>query len=130
MVITPSLRQLFSDKESLQGYAEGRLPAFPDVTRRLFLCERSLDTHLPDHYYTRGRALALDGITSLAGLLTTGLHRLGDVHLELFRNRVYVRGEMLPAWQELLTFCPPLPLICGLLWRERFPRHAQSAGSG
>lgn len=96
------------------------MPTFEDVKRRLFLCERSLDTRLPDHYYTRGRELSLEGIDSLAKLLTTGMHRLGDTHLELFGNRAYVQGDMLPAWQELLTFCPPLPLICGLLWKKKF----------
>lgn len=120
MVTMPSLRQIFSDKESLHGYGEGRLPSFDDVKRRLFLCERALDTRLPDHYYTRGRELSLNGIDSLAKLLTHGLHRLGDNHLELFGKRVYVQGDMLPAWQELLTFCPPLPLICGLLWKKKF----------
>lgn len=120
MVTSPSLRQIFSDKESLREYGEGLLPSFKDVERRLFLCERALDTRLPDHYYKRGRELSLKGIDSLPKLLSTGLHRLGKSHLEITGNRIYVQGDMLPSWQELLTFCPPLPLLCGLLWKEKF----------
>lgn len=120
MVTTPSLRQLLSDKESLREYGEGRLPTFEDIKRRLFLCERFLDTRLPDHYYKRGQELSLKGIGTLPQLLSLGLHQLAVSHLELVGNRVHVKGEQLPHWQELLTFCPPLPIISGLVWREKF----------
>lgn len=120
MVTTPSLRQIFSDKESLREYGEGRLPSFADVERRLFLNERAQDTRLPDHYYKRGMELSLGGIKSLPALLSKGLHSLGNSHLILYGNRVHVKGDSLSDWQELLTFCPPLPLICGLIWKERF----------
>lgn len=120
MAVTPSLRQIFSDKESLREYGEGRLPSWADISRRLFLCERSLDTRLPDHYYKRGQEAAMDKINSLPALLSMGLYTLGKAHLELIGNKVLVQGTAWPDWQELLTFCPPLPVICGLLWREQF----------
>jgi adenosine deaminase len=120
MVTTPSLRQIFSDKESLREYGEGRVPTWADISRRLFLCERSLDTRLPDHYYKRGQEAAMGEITSLPALLSTGLYALGKTHLELADNRVHVQADAWPAWQELLTFCPPLPLICGYIWKEKF----------
>jgi adenosine deaminase len=120
MAITPSLRQIFSDKESLREYGEGRLPSWADISRRLFLCERSLDTRLPDHYYKRGQEAAMGGIKSLPSLLSTGLYTLGKAHLELIGNKIHVQGNAWPDWQELLTFCPPLPVICGFIWKEKF----------
>ncbi len=125
MVTAPSLRQIFSDKESLREYGKGRLPTFDDVKRRLFLSERSLDTRLPDHYYKRGMDASLlvatpNEIDSLPAILTKGLYLLGKTHLELVGNKVHVSSDAWPDWQELVTFCPPLPVICGLLWREQF----------
>ena len=120
MISTTSLRQILSDKESLREYGEGRLPSFDDVKRRLFLCERALNTRLPDHYYQQAHEISTAEINSISALLSTGLHKLGAAHLELVGSRVHVKGDILPDWQELLTFCPPLPLICGLLWKERF----------
>lgn len=120
MITSPSLRQIFSDKESLWEYGEGRLPSWADISRRLFLCERSLDTRLPDHYYKRGQEAAMSEIKSLPALLSTGLYTLGKAHLELIGNKVIAQGDAWPNWQELLTFCPPLPVMCGLIWKEQF----------
>ena len=120
MITLPSLRQTFSDKESLREYGDGRLPSWGDISRRLFLSERSLDTRLPDHYYKRGQEAAMGKITSLPVLLSTGLYTLGKAHLELIGNKVLVQGDSWPDWQELLTFCPALPVMCGLIWKEQF----------
>ncbi|MCP4116983.1 MAG: hypothetical protein GY737_16580 [Desulfobacteraceae bacterium] len=78
------------------------------------------DTHLPDHYYLRGRECALRGIKSLSSLLSTGLQRLSSDHLELTGRSVHVKVEAWPDWQGLLSFCSPLPCISALLWQEKF----------
>jgi adenosine deaminase len=120
MLIAPTLRQIVSDKESLIDYSRGILPDYSTIEMRLFLSERKTDTRLPDHYYLRGRDCVLKGISSLSSLLSSGLHRLSDHHLHLQNNTVYVKVEAWPDWQELLTFCSPLPCISALLWKEKF----------
>src|SRR6185369_5241818 len=120
MVTLPALRQIMADRESLRRYASGELPSFDEITRRLFLLERAQDHRLPDHFYKRGREFSLGGIKSLHSLLTTGLHRLGNQHLELHQARIHVKSDSLPDWQELVTLCSPLVCMCGLLWKEVF----------
>ncbi len=120
MEITPSLRQLMSDKASLTDYWQGCPPDFSDVKRRLFLLERQSDTRLPDHYYRRGQDVGMVGIENLPDLLTKGLQRLGASHLEFGSHGISVKREALSSWQDLLTFCPPLPLVCAVLWHEKF----------
>ncbi|MBF0377673.1 MAG: hypothetical protein HQK72_09335 [Desulfamplus sp.] len=120
MVITPSLRQIMYDKESLRDYSRGILPDFSAIKMRLFLSERILDTRLPDHYYLRGREFSLNGIDSLSSLLSKGLHRLSSCHLELMGNLVHVKVDAWSDWQELLTFCTPLTCISAILWKEKF----------
>ncbi|MGD9212939.1 MAG: hypothetical protein PVI90_19295 [Desulfobacteraceae bacterium] len=129
MVITPALRQIMSDKVSLTDYWQGRLPQFDDIKRRLFLRERQFDTSLPDHYYQRGRDFSMNGIDTLAGLLTEGLRRLGDHHLELIANRIKVKREAWPCWQDLLTLSTPLPLICAVLWDKKFEKGTCDVGA-
>lgn len=120
MVIAAVLRQIMADRESLKRYANGELPKFDEVKRRLFLLEREQDHRLPDHFYKRGQEFYLGGLKSLQDLLTTGIHRLASEHLELRRTRIYVKSNAWPKWQDLLGFCSPLVCMCGLLWKEVF----------
>lgn len=120
MITLPSLRQIMADRESLRRYAIGELPSFDDVKRRLFLLERAQDHRLPDHFYKRGRDHSIGSINTIHGLLTFGLHKLGSEHLELRENRIHVRTESLPAWQDLVTLCSPLVCVSSLLWRDSF----------
>jgi adenosine deaminase len=120
MVTTPALRRILSDKASLTDYWQGRPPQFEAIKMRLFLLERQSDTRLPDHYYRRGQELCMDGIEHLNTLLTKGLPRLGDHHLELVDTKVRSKRSAWTSWQDLLTLCPPLPLISALLWHRQF----------
>src|SRR6185369_1184778 len=118
MVISPVLRQVMADRESLRCYSGGFMPSFDEVSRRLLLLERSHNYHLPDHYYKRGREMALSDIKTIPSLLTIGLHRLADSHLELKDAKIFVREDAWPDWQELLTLCSPLICISALLWKK------------
>lgn len=125
MVISPTLRQLLADHNSLLDYSQGREVDFAAVRRRLVLAEREMDTRLPDHYYQRGAKEVLRDIASLPDLLSVGLKKLAGMHLTFDQRRVCVKVEALNDWQEVLTFCPPLPLVAALL-HQRYSRQGLS----
>ncbi|TCK58373.1 hypothetical protein [Seleniivibrio woodruffii] len=118
---TPSLRQILFDINSLKDYETGNgKPEFEDIKRRMVLNERSLNRNLPDHYYNNGYEYVLGGINDINSLLTKGLTKLGSEHLTIFKDLVYVKTESFSDWQELLTLCPPLILVCAFLWDTKY----------
>ena len=126
MVISPALRQIMADKSSLMSYCSGDLPDFTEIETRLFLLERRINIKLPDHYFQRGKSFAMDGINDLPDLLTKGLVRLGLKHLSYSNHRIKVNSKAFSDWQDLLTLCPPLPLISAVLLEKIFVPNTRS----
>lgn len=112
----PILSQILMDRESLVCYENGRSVSFEDVERRLKLLERMSDRTKPDHYYNGVSKMKLHDITSLSELLSKGICRLGDYHLELKNNKVYINPERVDDWQQICCQIPPLLIQCGLLF--------------
>ena len=112
------LRFLLSDKESLAQYQQGDFMSFEDIRRRLFLLVRDQNRYLPDHYYRLNRDRSLIGINSISEIWTDGLPKLVADFLELDDKRIYVLPREQNAWQELITFMPPLLLQAAYLYRE------------
>lgn len=119
MVTDSIIRHLLSDKDSLSDYYAGKIPAYEDVCRRLFLLERLENTNIPDHYYRMNRNKSLYGINDLRELIRIGLYRLGKEHLEFRENRIYVQQKKQNRWQELITYIPPLVLQMAFLHIEK-----------
>ncbi|MBD8387420.1 hypothetical protein [Dysgonomonas sp. BGC7] len=119
MVTSSIIKHLLSDKDSLSDYINKKLPVFKDVKRRLLLLERQENRHIPDHYYRLNQEKSLDGIESLEGLIRIGLYRLAKEYLELRDNRIHVQQQKQNAWQELITYIPPLVLQMAFLHIEK-----------
>jgi adenosine deaminase len=108
MVKAPVLRQLLMDRESLEKYFQGDPPSFSDISRQMFLHERSSNVKLPDHYYQTAQAYSLSNINCLSQLLSKGLKQLSSEFLEVKNSLIYVKANCFSEWQDLLTFIPPL----------------------
>lgn len=115
MITNSIIRYLLNDTLSLSDYMCSKAPSFKDVSRRLLLLLRSEGKSVPDHYYRLNQSYFLDGIDSISDLLTKGLYRLADEHLEIINDRIYVKQHMQNSWQELITYVPPLILQMALL---------------
>lgn len=119
MVTSSIIKHLLSDKDSLSDYITKKNLIFKDVKRRLLLLERQENRHIPDHYYRLNQEKSLDGIESLGELIRTGLYRLAKEYLELRDNRIHVKQQKQNAWQELITYIPPLVLQMAFLHIEK-----------
>lgn len=119
MVTSSIIKHLLSDKESLSDYINKKPPTIEDVKRRLLLLERQENRHIPDHYYRLNREKSLNGIEDLGMLIRIGLYRLATEHLELRDNRIHVKLLKQNAWQELITYIPPLVLQMAFLHRQK-----------
>ena len=114
------LRQILMDKLTLRDYEERSSVSWADIRRRLLLNEREVNPTLPDHLYRAALDAQLDerGIDSLPKLLTQGLGNLASIYIQEKNSKMYIASECFGQWQELLTFCPPLPLIAAFLWNK------------
>ena len=114
------LRQILMDKLTLRDYEEWSSVSWTDIRRRLLLNEREVNPTLPDHLYRAALNAQLDerGIDSLPQLLTRGLSDLAEIYIREEHAQMYIEKEHFGQWQELLTFCPPLPLIAAFLWNK------------
>lgn len=114
------LRQILMDKLTLGDYEEVSPVSWTDIRRRLLLNEREVNPTLPDHLYRAALDAQLDerGIDSLPQLLTRGLSDLAEIYIREEHAQMYIEKEHFGQWQELLTFCPPLPLIAAFLWNK------------
>lgn len=110
------IRHLLCDDDSLSSYFNGKLVSFEDVKRRLLLLERKENCFIADHYYRLNQEKSFDGIDSLSEVLSKGLFRIADNHLELINNRIHVKQEKQNEWQELITRIPPLVLQAAFLY--------------
>lgn len=119
-MVDSCLRQILIDKLSLRDYEEGSPVSWPDICRRLLLNEREVDPAIPDHLYRAALNARLSerGIASLPQLLTRGLSDLAEIYIRERHTQMYIKKEHFDRWQELLTFCPPLPLIAAFLWNK------------
>ncbi|MDR2918807.1 MAG: hypothetical protein LBV72_05530 [Tannerella sp.] len=119
MVTSSILKHLLSDKDSLSDYINKKPPLFKDVKRRLLLLERQENRHIPDHYYRLNQEKSLDEIESLEKLIRIGLYRLAKEYLEVRDSRIHVQQQKQNAWQELITYIPPLVLQMAFLHIEK-----------
>mgnify|MGYP003309405097 CR=1 FL=1 len=115
MLINSIVRYLLVDNISLNDYIGGKVPSFTDVKRRLLLLLRSEDKNVPDHYYRQNQRYSLKDIDSISCLLTKGLYKLADEHLEIINEQIYVKQSKQNSWQELITYIPPLILQMAFL---------------
>lgn len=115
MTTNSIIRYLLADSISLNDYICGKVPSFEDVTRRLLLLLRSEDKSVPDHYYRLNQRYSLKDIDSIPILLTRGLYKLAEEHLEIINGLIYVKQSMQNSWQELITLIPPLILQMAFL---------------
>ena len=115
MTTSSIIRYLLADNISLNDYICGKVPSFTDVKRRLLLLLRSEDKKVPDHYYRLNQRYSLKDIDSLPNLLTKGLYKLAEEHLEMINDHIYVKQAMQNSWQELITYIPPLILQMAFL---------------
>lgn len=115
MTTNSIIRYLLIDSLSLNEYISGKVPSFADVRRRLLLLLRSEEKNVPDHYYRVNQSYFLKGIESLPSLLTKGLYKLADEHLEIINEQIYVKQSKQNSWQELITYIPPLILQMAFL---------------
>jgi adenosine deaminase len=115
MVTHSLITHFLADRDSLLQYQKGEIPAFNDVKRRMLLLERGENNCIPDHYYRMNQEKSFDGIYSLSDSLRIGLYRIADKHLELRKNRIFVKQSKMNQWQELLTYIPPLVLQMAFL---------------
>lgn len=114
------LRQILMDRLTLRAYATGDTVSWTDIRRRLMLNEREVDPTIPDHLYRAALEAQVDeqGIDSLSQLLTQGLGNLASLYIQEENSIMHIKSERFEQWQELLTFCPPLPLIAAFLWKK------------
>ena len=112
------LRQILMDRLTLRDYAAGDSVSWMDIRRRLMLNEREVDPTIPDHLYRSALVAQVDeqGIDSLSKLLTQGLGNLASLYIQEKNSIMHIKSERFEQWQELLTFCPPLPLIAAFFW--------------
>lgn len=112
------LRQILMDILTLRDYAAGDSVSWMDIRRRLMLNEREVDPTIPDHLYRSALVAQVDeqGIDSLSKLLTQGLGSLASLYIQEKNSIMHIKSERFEQWQELLTFCPPLPLIAAFFW--------------
>lgn len=115
MVTSSIIKHLLSDKDSLSDYINRKLPTIGDVKRRLLLLERQENRYIPDHYYRLNQEQSLKGMEVLGELIRIGLYRLVEEYLEIRDNRIYVKQLKQNAWQELITYIPPLVLQMAFL---------------
>ena len=88
MTTNSIIRYLLADSISLHDYIWGKVPSFKDVIRRLLLLLRSEDKNVPDHYYRLNQRYSLKDIDSLPSLLTKGLYKLAEEHLEMINDHI------------------------------------------
>lgn len=119
MTTSSIIRYLLADNISLNEYLCGKVPSFKDIGRRLLLLLRSEDKNIPDHYYRLNQRYSLKDIDSLPSLLTKGLYKLAEEHLEMINGQIYVKQSMQNSWQELITYIPPLILQMALLYIKK-----------
>lgn len=114
------LRQILMDRLTLRDYAAGESVPWMDIRRRLMLNEREVDPTIPDHLYRSALVAQVDeqGIDSLSKLLTQGLGNLASLYIQEKNSIMHIKSERFEQWQELLTFCPPLPLIAAFFWEK------------
>lgn len=116
--MVPILSQILMDRESLICYENHRTVAWSDVLRRLKLQERKTDRQKPDHFYTGASSVNIEGLNSLADLLSKGICRLGNHYLYLKSgNKVFIRTEKFVNWQQICCQLTPLLLQCGVLYK-------------
>lgn len=119
MATNSIIRYLLADSISLHDYICGKVPSFTDVKRRLLLLLRSEDKNVPDHYFRLNQQYSLKDIDSLPSLLTKGLYKLAEEHLEMINGQIYVKQSMQNSWQELITYIPPLILQMAFLYVKK-----------
>lgn len=113
----PVLSQILMDRESLRCYGKGEAVTWNDVYRRLKLLEREMDRTKPDYCYNGARDINLQGIGSIAELLSEGLCRMGEHYLCLKGTKVYIRPDRFNNWQQICCQVTPLLLQCGVLYK-------------
>lgn len=119
MVTNSIINHLLCDDDSLSSYFSGIQVSFDAVKRRMLLLERTNNRFVPDHYYRLSQEKSFGGIASLSEILVKGLTRIAEEHLELRRNKIYVKQENQNKWQELITRIPPLVLQAVFLYRYK-----------
>lgn len=116
------LRYLLTDTASLRSYCqEQKAVCLDDVKRSVLLAVRGRDTSVPDHYYRLGTEKSFGDIRSLSSLFTVGLSQLAAEYLDLRDGKVYVKGERLGDWQQLLPLMPSLLMVTLRIWSARAP---------
>ena len=119
MEIASIIKYLLCDDDSLSSYFKGELVSFDGIKRRMFLLERKGNRFIADHYYLLSQEKSFNGIDSISEILNNGLLQISEEHLELRKNRIYVKQEKQNDWQELITRMPPLVLQAAFLHKHK-----------
>ena len=109
---------LLTDRLSLSSYQKGEDVTLEDIKRRLKLKVREQNYMIPNHYLKLVSDSSFRGITKKSQIFTKGLTQLADDFLEKRNNRIYVKIEKFNAWQEQISFIPPMLLICAYIFKH------------
>lgn len=112
---------LLSSLELLHEYCGGApLEQFKGETmlRLARITVRRRTDYLPDPQYINPQKKLYGERPTVAQLLRQALHGLAEAFLDCREGRVHARWKRFQAWQELLTYVPPLPLVAAALHRH------------
>jgi len=113
------LRFAFSDVGVLNAYLSGRPLDFAHFKRQLFLAERRLDHHIPDHCHHLAQEHNFRGVESFRNLLTRSLPPLATSFLECDEDGLSIREHAFEDWQQLAIRISPLFLaVCAMFERH------------
>lgn len=124
MVVESFYRFLLADDQSINVYRLGERPSLTDISRFLFIKERSQNITLPDHYYSLDFNSKVKNIKSVGGLVARSLDEISEEYLYLDHqsNSIHIHEKKFNSWQNLVTLIPPLVLHSSVYFKNNLLR--------